>query len=253
VRSRDPRRLLARHRRARARVTIVEPPETERVPTPGESSERGALPPDEGAPTTGHIGPVPFTAEGAGSRQAAQVTLPRRELDRLWSPEYLERLASTYWRFLTRISLGALRVLYTQEAREVVVFTRPFVLLRFHAPEYELEADGGAVTWRIQRGLLVAPAGRGKGFLRIAVRRPAEGAGTPDGEVTVEVSSEVVSFYPMIAGWGWFARIGGFFYRFTQERIHVVVTHAFLRSLANLDLAPSQVGALRAPAERTPA
>ena len=30
---------------------------------------------------------------------------------------------------------------------------------------------------------------------------------------------------------------------------HVIVTHAFLRSLANLELEPSRVGALRAAAE----
>ena len=48
----------------------------------------------------------------------------------------------------------------------------------------------------------------------------------------------------MIAGWGWFARIGRCIYSETQLRIHVIVTHAFLRSLANLDLEPSRVGAL---------
>ena len=55
------------------------------------------------------------------SRQSANVTLPRTELDRIWTPEYLERLARTYWRFLTRVSLGILRVRYTADSREVVV------------------------------------------------------------------------------------------------------------------------------------
>ena len=54
-----------------------------------------------------------------------------------------------------------------------------------------------------------------------------------------------MNFYPLIAGWGWFSRVGRIVYRETQLRIHVVVTHAFLRSLARLDLAPSMVGALR--------
>jgi hypothetical protein len=58
------------------------------------------------------------------------------------------------------------------------------------------------------------------------------------------VTSEVANFYPLIAGWGWFSRIGRHIYRITQLQIHVVVTHAFLRSLARLDLAPSVVGAL---------
>jgi hypothetical protein len=38
---------------------------------------------------------------------------------------------------------------------------------------------------------------------------------------------------------------GRWLYRQTQLRIHVVVTHAFLRSLGNLELEQSQVGSLR--------
>ncbi len=132
MRRRDPRRLLERERRARARVNIVAVP-------------RSGYEPD------GSI----------GSKQVAEVTLPRSELDRIWSPEYLERLARTYWHFLTRISLGLLRVLYTPHSREVVLLRRPFMLLRFHAPEYDFHADGGTVTWPIDRGLLVARRGRG--------------------------------------------------------------------------------------------
>jgi hypothetical protein len=208
VRRRDPRRLLERERRARARVHIV--------PVP-----RSACAPD------GSI----------VSRQVAEVTLPRTELDRIWSPEYLERLARTYWHFLTRISLGLLRVLYTPTSREVALLTRPFVLLRFKPPEYGFEGDSGSVTWPIDRGLLVASSGRGRGFLRLTVRRDP----SPDGsaEATATVTSEVVNFYPMIA-----VRIGRWLYEQTQLRLHVVVTHAFLRSLANLDLKESRVGLL---------
>ena len=216
MRPRDPRRLLERRRVARARVSIVEVPQSGHAPD-------GSV----------------------GSKQTAEVTLPRSELDRIWSPEYLERFAATYWRFLTRVSLGLLRVLYTEDAREIALVRRPFVLLRFRKPEYQTEANRGTVTWRIDRGLLVAPAGRGKGYLRISVERPEEVDGSD--EVTATVSSEVMNFYPLIAGWGWFSRIGRIVYRATQLRIHIIVTHAFLRSLARLDLAPSQVGALRAP------
>ena len=190
--------------------------------------------------------------ESAGSadgsvttRQAAEVTLPRTELDRIWNAEYLERLAATYWRFLTRVSLGLLRVLYSPDAREIALIGRPFVLLRFYAPEYEVTADGGAVTWRIRDGVLVQPAGRGKGYLRISVRRASEDNGSD--QITGTVTSEVANFYPLVAGWGWFRRIGRRLYRITQLRIHVILTHAFLRSLARLDLAPSRVGTL-APA-----
>jgi hypothetical protein len=201
--------------------------------------------------------PQPESEPGAPvtSRQSADVTLPRTELDRIWTPEYLERLARTYWRFLTRVSLGILRIRYTPTSREIVVFGRPLVLLRFHAPEYDATADCGTVTWRIDRGLLVAPAGRGKGFLRITVRRPPESlepddpTTTSDDFTTIRVTSEVASFYPMIRGWGWFGKIGKVLYKTTQLQIHIIVTNAFLRSLARLDLAPSVVGSLRAPPE----
>ena len=192
------------------------------------------------------------------TRQSAEVTLPQTELERIWTPEYLERLARTYWRFLTRVSLGLLQVLYTESSREIVLLGRPFVLLRFRKPEYEIHPDGGAVTWRIERGLLVAPPGRGKGHLRISVTRPWEAP--RGGQATVYVSCEVASFYPMLAWLGgggrldWLSRAGRAVYRVTQLRVHVLVTHAFLRSLARLDLVPSEVGALRPPpAEAEPA
>jgi hypothetical protein len=179
---------------------------------------------------------------GVGSRQVAEVTLPCSELEKIWSPEYLERLARTYWSFLSRFSLGLIRVLYGEHSRDVVLIGRPLVLLRFHTPRYEIDADGGSVTWPIDRGVLVTKQGRGRGFLRLAVRRKpvAEGAEM----VTLVVSSEVVNFYPTIA-----ARFSRWIYEQTQLRIHVLVTHAFLRSLANLELEPSRVGALRAAAE----
>ncbi len=213
MRPRDPRRLLERHRRARARVTIVHEPQSH------GAEERGAT----------------------GSRQVAEVTLPREELEKLWSPEHLESLARTYWSFLSRFSLGLIRVVYSVDAREVVFLRRPFVLLRFRKPEYDFNADGGTVTWPINRGVLVARRGRDRGFLRLSVhRKPAEDGAR---EVTIVVSSEVVNFYPTIA-----TRLSGWIYEQTQLRIHVIVTHAFLRSLANLELEPSRVGALRAVA-----
>jgi hypothetical protein len=218
-----PRQALERRRRARARVNLVRQPRSD------------------------------YAADGSiGSKQVAEVTLPREELDRVWSAEYLERLARTYWRFLTRVSLGLLRVLYTDTSREVVLLTRPFVLLRFKVPEYEIDSEGGAVTWPIERGLLVAPNGRGRGYLRLRVRRQPAPDDAP--EATAVVTSEVVNFYPVIAGWGWFARIGRFIYNQTQLRIHVIVSNAFLRSLANLDLAESVVGSLTPAAPpRSPA
>ena len=63
------------------------------------------------------------------------------------------------------------------------------------------------------------------------------------------VTSEVVNFYPMIA-----SRLGRWIYDQTQLRIHVIVTHAFLRSLAKLDLEESRTGAFSPSAlRRSPA
>jgi hypothetical protein len=179
------------------------------------------------------------------SKQEADITLPRSELDSMWSPEYLERLARTYWRFLTRVSLGVIRVLYTPASRLVVLFAKPLRLVTFRAPEYDIEANRGTVTWRIEKGLLVAKRGRGCGFLRISVERPPEDDARE--LVTIRVSSEVANFYPTLEGSGWYRAIGRFIYRVTQFRIHVLVTNAFFRSLARLDLAQSVVGALKAP------
>ncbi len=181
------------------------------------------------------------------SKQEAEVTLPRQEFERVWNPEYLERLARTYWRWLSKISLGLLRVVYTPTTRRIVFLTPPFTLLRFEAPEYETNPDCGVVTWRIDRGLLVAPPGRGKGFLRITVTRAPDADAD---EVTARVSSEVANFYPALGGWGWFAKMGANIYRSTQLKIHVIVTNGFLRSLARLDLVPSKVGQLRTEIER---
>ena len=44
------------------------------------------------------------------SIQAANVDLPDAELERLWNPMHLERLARTYWKYLSRVTLGLIRV-----------------------------------------------------------------------------------------------------------------------------------------------
>jgi len=110
----------------------------------------------------------------------------------------------------------------------------------------------GLVRWRIARGLLVARRGRdGGGYLQIEVRRdpgqhaargdPGEDAARGDpGEdaarAHLHVEVEVANFYPSIA-----SRLSRRIYDGTQSRIHVIITHAFLRSLQRLDLAESKV------------
>src|SRR4051795_5982731 len=106
------------------------------------------------------------------SIQGADVLLPAAELEKLWSPANLERLARTYWRFLSRVTLGLIRVKYTDRERFVCLLFRPFVLLSFQAPEYEMDGDRGIVRWRIEKGVLVSRQGRGgNGFLEIDLRR----------------------------------------------------------------------------------
>jgi hypothetical protein len=174
--------------------------------------------------------------EGAvRSVQAAELTMPQSALDAIWSPMHLERLARTYWRFLTRVTLGLIRVAYTEGERFVVLIRRPLVLLRFQAPEYLMDDRRGVVRWRIERGVLVSRRGRGgDGYLQIDIRRSEPNA---DGRVTARVEVAVANFYPAIA-----SGLSQWAYANTQSRIHVVVTHGFLRSLARLDLAESRVG-----------
>ena len=171
------------------------------------------------------------------SVQTAEVVLPADRIDALWAPVYLERLARTYWNFLTRATLGLVRVYYGEDERSVCLLFPWFPLLTFDAPEYEMDASRGVVRWRIARGVLVARRGReGDGYLEIDVhRRPG---GTPDA-VIVHVEVEVANFFPAIA-----STVGRWFYTHTQSRMHVLVTQGFLHSLARLDLAPSKVGRL---------
>jgi len=194
----------------RAEVKILAAEETERVP------ETGA----------------------AQSVQDAEAELPSDVLAKLWHPEFLERLARSYWRFLSRTFLGLVRIVYEPEARIVVLLSRRLPLLSFHKPEYETSSDEGIVTWRIREGLLVASEGEGEGFLRISVWRC--------GPTRVRLRVEVRNFYPWMRGRGRFARLGTWIYSQTQLRIHVIVCNAFLRSLGRLDFPPSRVGSLRA-------
>jgi hypothetical protein len=181
-------------------------------------------------------GSTVIAADGAvRSVQIAELSLPGERLEQLWTPANLENLGRTYWRFLSRVTLGLVRVLYGRRERAVVLISRPLTLLRFDSPEYLLEADHGKIRWRIRDGLLVARAGRGCGFLALDVCREQGVAG--DGKLRIEV--EVANFYPSIA-----SGLSIPVYMVTQAVIHVVVTKAFLRSLAKLDLAESKVKAL---------
>ena len=173
------------------------------------------------------------------SVQTAKLTLDAADLERLWTPANLENLARTYWRFLSRVTLKLIRVVYTADSRSVVLLARPLTLLRFEPPEYTIEEDHGAVRWRIRDGLLVARTGRGCGFLALDVRREPPRGGRDGGKEDLLIEVEVANFYPSIA-----VGCSKPVYEMTQSVVHVLVTHAFLRSLAKLDLAPSKIGVL---------
>jgi hypothetical protein len=201
----------------------------------------------ETAPVKVRILPDPYESPigvtgPVSTAQEAELELPAALLAELWRPEYLERLARSYWRYLNRISLGLLRVVYSPSWRTLVLGWRRLALMRFRRPEYQYRSGWGQVTWRLERGLLVARQGRGRGYLRLTVERRDDGTAKT---AVVRVRSEVASFYPWLRGRGWFARIGRWVYAQTQMRVHVIVTHGFLRDLARLDLPPSEVGALR--------
>jgi hypothetical protein len=187
-------------------------------------------------------------ADGAvRSIQGADIVLPEPLFGELWTVETLERLARTYWAYLTYVTLGLIRVYYTDRERYVCLLLPPLKLLTFQAPEYETESGRGIVRWRIEKGLLVAPRGRGgDGYLEIDVRHLE--CDEP-GHERINVEVEVANFYPAIA-----SRLGRFLYTNTQSRIHVIVTHGFLRRLARRELDESITGRFRAPApEDTPA
>jgi hypothetical protein len=173
------------------------------------------------------------------SVQKADLMIEQAMLQEIWTPVHLERLARTYWRFLTRVTLGVIRVRYTPGERSVVLLAPPLRLLIFQAPEYEMDATRGLVRWRIERGLLVSRRGRGRGYLQIDVQR-SEGDDPEHARLHVEV--EVANFYPSIS-----RGFGQRLYNATQSRLHVIVTYGFLRSLARRDLAESKVGRFELP------
>jgi hypothetical protein len=193
-------------------------------------------------PPTDH---TTIDARGAvRSVQGAEIVLPEEVLEELWQPVNLERLARTYWAFLSKATLGFVKVAYTPTERSAVLLFKPLKLLTFTAPEYERGGGRGIVRWRIKNGLLVAQQGRdADGYLEIDVRRlPCD----EPGKARIHVEVEVANFYPAIAH-----RLSRFLYTNTQSRIHVIVTYGFLRRLVRRELDESVTGRFAIPPVQT--
>lgn len=170
---------------------------------------------------------------GLECSQSAVFTVGTELFEEIWHPATLDLLARSYWDYIEKRSFGLIRMREDEKSRVVTSLKIP--LLRFREPEFETGEDFGRVTWPIDRGILVASSGRGKGYLRIGVKLNEY---LPDGvsgdRRRFTVTSEVANFYPFIRSAGRFARAGTWIYAQTQLRIHIAVTKGFLRSLEGL-------------------
>jgi hypothetical protein len=168
------------------------------------------------------------------SVQGADIIMPSEVLDDIWDAPHLERLARTYWSFLSTCTLGAIKVQYTDGERYVKLF-RTIPLLTFQEPEYEIDEQHGLVRWPIAKGVLVQRrAHGGDGYLQIEVRKLP----SPEpGKAAINVEVTVANFYPQVA-----SALSTFVYTNTQSRIHVIVTHGFLRRLVRRQLDESVTG-----------
>ena len=111
-------------------------------------------------------------------------------------------------------------------------------LLRFRDPVYDQGPDWAEVRWDIDAGLLVARVGRGRGSLRVVIRR-LEPSGESRAGARMLARMEVAGYYPLIRGAGRLAGARTWLYAQTQARIHQHVMRGFLRSLASLELPSS--------------
>jgi hypothetical protein len=173
-----------------------------------------------------------------GSVHDAELLVPAEASESLMTIVLLKRVACEYRRFLYRISLGLLRVRSELGHQAIVLLLPRAALLRFRTPWYSEGSDWAEVGWDIERGLLVARQGRGRGSLRIRIQQLAHDEWR-NGNARLLIRMEVEGYYPRIRGGGWFRPTGAWLYGQTQARIHRLVFRQFLRSLAGLELTPS--------------
>ena len=127
-----------------------------------------------------------------------RLLLDEAALEEIWTPAHLERLARTYWRFLTRVTLGLIRVHYSERERSVVLLVRPLRLLTFRAPEYEMDRHARARALADRARPAGRPARARRRRLPADRGAPARPARTP-ASARLHVEVEVANFYPSIA------------------------------------------------------
>lgn len=175
----------------------------------------------------------------AASVHEAKLWVAPEAVAGLLTSGFLQRVAASYGRFLRRISGGLLRIRFEPGYESLVLLVPRPHLLRLHTPVGGDGPDWAEVRWGIKGGLLVAPAGRDRGSLRIRLCRLAPVTDGEQGKVPVLARMEVEGYYPRIRGRGRFAGVGAWVYAQTQARIHTMVMRGFLRSLSRLELPPS--------------
>lgn len=170
---------------------------------------------------------------GVTCEQRARVTVDPETFEQLWTPSTLELLARLYWRFVEARTRGLIRVEYGPASQTVRLAWPKVRLITFRLPAFRTDPDRAWVEWPIDRGLLVARAGRGHGYLRIEAVRDRTDPERADLR-RLTVSSTVSNFYPWVRGSGWFSRLGSWIYSQTQLRIHIAITNGFLESLVEV-------------------
>ena len=175
------------------------------------------------------------------SIQSASITTPTERLDRTWTRRHLERLASLYWLYMEKTSLGLIRVVVDGRGRYVCFLSRRIRLLGFCEPEFEVSEHSATVRWPIDRGLLISRRGRGEGSLTIEVGREDDVGGEADGTPMshARLQLEVEGFRPTMS-----SGLAYLVYRQTQSRYHVLLAYGFIHSLASADLDDAGVGRL---------
>lgn len=187
-----------------------------------------------------HTG-VDHATDAVYSVQSASITTPTERLDATWKPQHLERLASLYWLYMEKTSLGLIRVVTDGDRRVVCFLTPRLPLLGFLEPTFDIGDGVATVRWPIDRGLLISRRGRGHGTLELEVRREDDVGNEADGTAMsrAQLQLEVEGFYPTMS-----SHLAHLVYTQTQSRYHVLLAYGFLHSLASADLDRAGIGRL---------